>query len=165
MGQSEEVRPFTSVSQVSCFREELDRKYMMLFRRQVELKRAEQKAELAYASAARRRKQEEKEARRKFPAPPFSGTEFIVPLADEGELADEGWIQHNCVASYRGFVWGGKACIYRVLKPERATLLIVRSRSDGMWRRRELKGLANAAVKRETENAVDAWLAEQQVLG
>ena len=35
-----------------------------------------------------------------FPPPPVEGTDVIVPITNARELAEEGRVQHNCVASY-----------------------------------------------------------------
>lgn len=66
------------------------------------------------------------------------------------------------MATYATRVMSGDCYIYRVTAPERATLSIV-YRADGCWRRSELKGHRNRAVRAETIRVVDAWLRNYRV--
>jgi hypothetical protein len=75
------------------------------------------------------------------------------------ELIHEGNAQNNCVATYAERVQHRCIFIYRVLKPERATLSIVRS-ADGDWQIGELKRRSNAAVSPITRQLVENWLDE-----
>ena len=92
-----------------------------------------------------------------FPPPPLPGTDDIVPLLSPEALLAEGREQANCVASYGCRVARGGQFIYRVLAPERATLLVVRGR-DG-WQVGELAGPGNEPVAAVTRRAVERWLA------
>jgi hypothetical protein len=94
----------------------------------------------------------------RFPKPPLPGTPEIVPLRTAADLVEEGEHQHNCVGSYGRYVERGTTYIYRVLKPTRATLSIVRG-SDGQWQRGELLAADNDPVDARTERAVHRWLA------
>jgi hypothetical protein len=98
----------------------------------------------------------------RFPKPPVPGTPEIVPLRTAAELVEEGEHQHNCVGSYGRYVERGTTYIYRVLKPTRATLSIVRG-SDGQWQRGELLAAGNESVGARTERAVDRWLASHAI--
>lgn len=91
-----------------------------------------------------------------FPPPPLPGTDEIVPLLSPDALLAEGREQANCVASYGRRVARGGQFIYRVLAPERATLLVVRGR-DG-WQVGELAGPGNEPVTSVTRHAIDRWL-------
>lgn len=57
-----------------------------------------------------------------FVEPPVPGITDIVPLTDAGELLEEGRAPRNYLGGYGLGVDAGKVCVYRVLKPERATL-------------------------------------------
>ena len=57
-----------------------------------------------------------------FPSPPIPGTESIVPITSKGMLLLEGELQHNCVADYADEIARGRYAVYRVLRPERATV-------------------------------------------
>jgi hypothetical protein len=92
-------------------------------------------------------------------APPLPETDAIVALTTRQQLVEEGEAQHNCVASYFGSVALGYRAIYRVLKPERATLSLVRRRAG--WRIEQLKGPYNRSVRPETRRAVSLWLADR----
>lgn len=92
-----------------------------------------------------------------FPPPPLPGTEEIVPLLSPDALLAEGREQANCVASYARRVARGGQFIYRVLAPERATLLVVRGR-DG-WEMGQLAGPRNKPVTAATRHAIERWLA------
>jgi hypothetical protein len=89
--------------------------------------------------------------------PPLPGTEDIVPLTSPGELREEGKAQNNCVGSYSRRVRSGRIYIYKVLKPERATLAI--TRGDGGWIIAELEVAGNKPVVPDTHAAVARWLA------
>jgi hypothetical protein len=95
----------------------------------------------------------------KFPRPPLRGTPDIVPLTTMPELVEEGRVQSNCVATYAERVQRGGIYIYRVLKPQRATLSIVEA-PGGDWEIGELKSHSNNAVSEPTRRAVETWLDE-----
>lgn len=59
-----------------------------------------------------------------FPDPPLPGNEDICPITTDDELMAEGFLMHHCVGGYDKRVQSGESYIYRVLKPERATLEI-----------------------------------------
>ena len=97
------------------------------------------------------------------PAPPFSGQRGVIePLTDAPGLIEEGRVQRNCVGTLalQRHLIQTHACVYRVLSPERATLLIL---PRGSWRGRELeisqlRGYKNANVSPETTAFVQEWL-------
>jgi len=93
----------------------------------------------------------------RFPPPPVSGTDSIVPLRAPQALVDEGRKQHNCVAGYAERVAGGDTYIYRVLAPQRATLSLVRW-SGGGWQIGELLRAGNYPVSAATRRSVREWL-------
>lgn len=98
----------------------------------------------------------------RFPKPPVPGTPAIVPLKTAADLVEEGEHQRNCVGSYGRYVERGTTYIYRILKPTRATLSIVRG-SDGQWQRGELLKADNNPVDARTERTVDRWLASHVI--
>ena len=59
-----------------------------------------------------------------LPAPPFSGTDEIVPLTTVAALVREGQEQHNCVAVRASMVNRGYQYIYSVRAPVRGTLSV-----------------------------------------
>jgi hypothetical protein len=93
-----------------------------------------------------------------FPAPPLEGTIDIVPLTDAQQLAEEGFLQRNCVASYVCRVASLKrAYVYKVLAPERCTLAVTRRRDR--WVLAELKRAGNTAASPATRAAIQRWIA------
>lgn len=54
--------------------------------------------------------------------PPVEGTSFIIPITNNHDLHEEGKAQHHCVASYHARIFRGEYYVYKILKPERATL-------------------------------------------
>ncbi len=95
--------------------------------------------------------------RRFFPDPPVPGRSGeIEPLTTCQDLAVEGREQRHCVASYTEAVRGGHVYVYRMLKPERATLSIVPA--HGGWVLGEIRGCHNARVQPDTCQAVRNWL-------
>lgn len=96
-----------------------------------------------------------------FPEPPFPDSEDIVALRSDNDLYEEGRQQHNCVGYYGSTVRVGGNYIYRVLKPERATLRI--SRHGDTWHVAELKATCNKPAGKDTAEAVANWLSSFQI--
>ncbi len=97
-----------------------------------------------------------------FPKPPIEGTSTIQALQTTREIRIEGHTQRNCVAGYATRIQAGTCYIYRVLKPERATLSIIRP-PGGEWRIGELMLSSNRNVKRKTRVTIGNWLNESQL--
>ncbi|MCB1093342.1 MAG: PcfJ domain-containing protein, partial [Verrucomicrobiae bacterium] len=95
------------------------------------------------------------------PIPPIPGE--IEALTSPEALVDEGEAQGNCVASYAHKVERGDTFIYRVLKPSRATLSLVRQSSSGLWKVGELEGRFNTPASLDAEEAVAQWLHRHQI--
>ena len=160
------IRPFTSLAQISTFRQQVDEEYQAHLRRQDEARqeaqriaRQEDHRRREQARIRRRREGERRAAiaARPYPSPPVPGTPDIVPLTSVEQLRAEGKELCNCVGSYASLVLKGGLYVYRVMAPERATLAIKR-RPDGSWRRSELKKQANRDVRQSTKSFVDGWL-------
>lgn len=96
-----------------------------------------------------------------LPPPPLPGKEGeIEPLVSRQELVAEGRLQHHCVGSYSSAVRSGRIYVYRMLKPERATLAIALGSAG--WVLREIHGFQNSGVRPESMKAVLDWLMDQQ---
>jgi hypothetical protein len=78
-------------------------------------------------------------------------------LRSPESLVEEGRLQHNCVAGYAPRVAEGDTYIYRIVRPQRATLSLVRW-PGGDWRIGELFLAANYAVSAGTRQEVYRWL-------
>jgi hypothetical protein len=98
----------------------------------------------------------------RLPRPPLPGTRDIVPLATPGDLIEEGEVQSNCVATYIPMVAARELFVYRVLRPERATLSIVRG-PDGEWEVDQLALSENREPSRATIGAVRRWLESEPI--
>ena len=103
-----------------------------------------------------------------FPDPPITVPLYsqppgilIEPIRSPRELFDEAMTQHNCVFDRLEWVESGDAAIYRVLQPERATVLLRRS-GDGIWVISEFRAARNRPVRRETLWAIGAYLSRRQ---
>ena len=96
--------------------------------------------ELASAYA---REHEGELLRCRFGRPPFPGTPELVPLTTPRQLIEEGRLMRNCVAGYAPRVEKRRAYVYRVMRPERATLALTRAPS-GAWKVGELYRAGNA---------------------
>lgn len=92
-----------------------------------------------------------------LPTPPLRGTRDITPILTVTALVEEGRAQNNCVATYVERIRRRTTFIYRVLRPERATLSIVRG-EDGDWRISELEASGNTNVSLITRQSVESWL-------
>jgi hypothetical protein len=94
--------------------------------------------------------------------PPLEGTPTIQPILSESELLQEGMEQNNCVAIRLKSVREGKAFIYRVIAPERATMAIVRGPS-GQWVIQEIKLRFNREVSPSTLKHANDWLENRPI--
>lgn len=92
-----------------------------------------------------------------FPAPPVLGSEVVVPITCFEELALEGRTMRHCVGSYGDRVMSGKCYIYKVLRPERATLEIVLHAERGATVG-QLKLANNQVPSKATYETVERWL-------
>jgi hypothetical protein len=92
-----------------------------------------------------------------FPAPPLPGDADIIPITTINELQEEGKEMHNCVGSYVEMIMRRECYIYRVLRPERATLEI--SDTTDMHHIRQLKLAHNRVPGAETWAKVRYWFA------
>jgi len=92
-----------------------------------------------------------------FPPPPLPGDADIVPITTIKDLQDEGAIMHNCVGSYTEKVQTGECFIYRVIRPQRATLEI--SDTGDMHHICHLKLADNEEPSAETWEKVRFWFA------
>jgi hypothetical protein len=99
----------------------------------------------------------------RFPQPPLPGTAEIVPIRTCVDLIEEGRTQNNYVATYAERIHYRRTFIYRVLKPERATLSIIPG-EDGDWEISELKARGNTPGSPKTERCVQSWLDEHALL-
>lgn len=82
---------------------------------------------------------------REFPPPPFPGNSAIEPIRTETGLYAEGLAMGNCLPDYRFEARSGRRSFYRVLAPERATLMVERSGADwrGPWVPGDIRGADN----------------------
>lgn len=118
----------------------------------------------AYRQRAQRINEVRRHSHDNFRRPPIPGIPGeIEPLTSPEQLVDEGEAQGNCVASYAYKVERGDTFLYRVLKPQRCTLSIVRRDSSGVWRIGELESKFNTSADDETERYVESWLQRYQI--
>lgn len=134
----------------------------------VYLEHVEREARAERIRQEERLRRDQAEAKRKAdgaaglaPPPPLPGNDGIQPLTTRAELQEESRRQGNCVGGYFRRVCRGRCYIYRVTRPERATLAI-RQGASGRWYREQIKGPRNQRVRRETELTVDLWLSRTQ---
>ncbi len=92
---------------------------------------------------------------RRFPSPPLPGNTDIIPITCPAELVREGEEQSNCVASYLTDILNGTVYIYRMIRPERATLEVFQCEEG--WELGEIAGPANSQVGAESMEAVQRW--------
>jgi hypothetical protein len=92
-----------------------------------------------------------------FPAPPLPGDADIIPITTINDLQEEGKEMHNCAGSYVEMIMRRESYVYRVLRPERATLEI--SDTTDMHHIRQLKLAHNREPSSETWAKVRYWFA------
>lgn len=91
-----------------------------------------------------------------FPPPPIPGTDAIIPVRTAMELHMEGREMHHCVFCHLPEIQAGEAYVYKVLAPERATLMIARSRRGG-YQIEEIRLACNAEPSQGTVKVVERW--------
>ena len=92
-----------------------------------------------------------------FPPSPLPGTNTIRAITNPAMLFEEGRVQHNCVASYIDRIVSRECYMYRILEPERATLCL--SVQQGKWIILDARASCNRAVRPETQQAINDWMA------
>lgn len=111
----------------------------------------------AFNARRRERRKFGKRANWTFPKPPIEGTDSIIALDTPKKLRQEGRECHHCVGSYAEIVARGGRYVYKVLSPERATLLI-RKCASGQWKIGQVLAPHNKRVEQRTKRAIEAWL-------
>lgn len=91
-----------------------------------------------------------------FPLPPVKGTNKIKPIRTEGDLREEGRFMEHCIGGYSNRVISGKSYIYRVFKPERATLEV--RINNGTVMIGDMRMQKNKYPSEETTRVVREWL-------
>lgn len=95
-----------------------------------------------------------------FPPVPLPGIEDIEPIDSAAALVEEARSMKHCVLSYAERVAAGDRYLYRVMHPERATVLI--GYRGATWHLDEVAGFDNQPVSSATEEQVDSWLRHAQ---
>lgn len=90
-----------------------------------------------------------------FPMPPIPGNNDIYPILNSGDLMAEGKLMHHCVSGYVNKIKHKECYIYRVIRPERATLEIRGSEKSA--RIGQLKLSCNQMPSHETFAVVSDW--------
>lgn len=98
-----------------------------------------------------------------WPAPPIPGNGDIEPILSWEDLIEEGHIMEHCVAQYSAAVRSGKSFIYRVFRPERATIEI--KRGDDELHIAQVWLFRNRSPAPETLQAIDAWFSASRCPG
>lgn len=91
-----------------------------------------------------------------FPPAPIPGTRDIVHVATVEALVSEGTALRHCVGLFAQSCVEGRAAVYSVLAPERATLLLTREATT--WTLARVAGRSNCVVSDATLAAVNAGL-------
>jgi hypothetical protein len=95
-----------------------------------------------------------------FPAPPIPPSEAIIHISTSEMLLEEARQQGIELAHDLDNLRAGCSCAYRVVSPQRASLLIYTR--DYRWYMLMLVGPAGAEVGRETFDVVLEWLRRGQ---
>ncbi len=99
-------------------------------------------------------------AAQNFPPPPLPGAAGIEPIETPDALICEAYEQNNCVMSLATEIAAGRLFLYRVVRPERATLSI--APNGNTWMIQECRGANNANVTPTCIAAVHEWLVTQK---
>ncbi len=95
------------------------------------------------------------------PVPDYE--DHIEAITNQKQLLEEGETMNHCVAYYGSKIYeNSDSYIYRVLKPERATLLIVYDYYEHCYKIEECKLKFNHEPGPETYNFIQNWLDEEK---
>lgn len=98
-----------------------------------------------------------------YTEPPVRGNEFVIPITNNHALMNEGTVQHNCVASYHNRIILRKYYVYKILKPERATLGL--KLKEGKFHSiDQIKICFNSDVSKKTLEQVEEWLIMSKIV-
>lgn len=98
-----------------------------------------------------------------FPPPPIPGIPgAIEPIRDFVNLAEEGDSQANCAVMYVSSILANEAYVYRLLRPDRATLVLQRSGPTGPWALADLRCSHNTAPTDASLAFVKTWIDDAQ---
>jgi hypothetical protein len=92
-----------------------------------------------------------------YPAPPFTGTDRIIPILTHARLIQEGRQMHHCVATHHDQINNGNMVVFEVTHPERATLALRWTPLD-FWRVFDFRLKFNRNPSVETWAYVRQWL-------
>lgn len=93
-----------------------------------------------------------------FPPPPVAGSQDIFPILSMEDLQEEGRLMHHCVASYAHRVMTGECYIYRMLRPERATIEVLNVSPEP--RLTQISLAYNRTPQPHTRLVAQAWLTQ-----
>jgi hypothetical protein len=103
------------------------------------------------------RRQEASITRLANSSPPPLDSADVIRLKTKADAVQEGQEQRNCVADSAQSIVANKVFIYRVLRPQRATLELEMG-EKGWWYVKQLKLARNREVSPLTRAHVDRWL-------
>lgn len=91
-----------------------------------------------------------------YPIPPLEATESIIPILNHKDLMLEGREMKHCIASYHNRVFDGKYFVFKILKPERATIGL--HNKNGKITVDQIRLKCNRIASEETKDKIYWWL-------
>lgn len=95
-----------------------------------------------------------------LPTPPFAmcahGDFLIEPLSTVPETRHEATEMHHCLVSYLPHILSGKNYAYRILRPQRCTVLL--EKLSDRWLLAEIRAADNAIPNQKTQQLIFDWL-------
>lgn len=95
-----------------------------------------------------------------FPIAPLEGSKNILPISNYRELHLEGKSMRHCIASYVNRITASEYFVFRLIKPERATVGL--HYVNGKIRVDQIRLKCNELPSDETNDEVFFWLQNQQ---
>lgn len=97
-----------------------------------------------------------------FPAPPFPGTDLIVPIDTVPGVIQEGREMRHCAHHYVERILKGEWYVYRMVRPERCTILLSKAREDQGWKVSQVRRSCNRLPQIATHLLAEQWLRDTQ---
>jgi hypothetical protein len=101
----------------------------------------------------------------RFPPPPFTAINYLIPLATAKAVRQEAQAMQNCVSRMIGRILAGEVYFYNWDGPEQATVMIEKT-STSTWQFSEAHGYNNHPLQSQTidyiENIIEGSLGRQR---
>jgi hypothetical protein len=95
-----------------------------------------------------------------LPSEPFPGNQFIQPLTTPREIIEEAWLMKNCLRDFLPDISKGDFFAYRLISPERATILLSKHPGNS-WSLEVANSRFNNLLTEASQKIIRDWLTQE----